>query len=290
MSWFQYSGFADEIDVRLENQITALQKFNIRNIELRSIDGKNITSHTLEEAKALKMRLNAGSVHVSAIGSPIGKIQITDPFDDHFSLFQHTLALAKLLDTRYVRIFSFLVEESDPYRYRDEVLRRMAACAKAAERAGITLLHENEGCSIYGQTSVRCLDIFESVGSAHLKATFDPGNCVYAGNDALEEYKIIAPYVEYLHIKDCIEGQKIVPVGEGKVQFQEILTLVRSKRKDPIYLSIEPHLIDFSKSYAPARSSEELEASEGFIKFALTYKNLKHIVDTIEQQKTQCIG
>ena len=67
MSWFQYSGFADEIDVRLENQITALQKFNIRNIELRSIDGKNITSHTLEEAKALKMRLNAGSVHVSAI-------------------------------------------------------------------------------------------------------------------------------------------------------------------------------------------------------------------------------
>lgn len=280
MSWYQYSGFADEIDESLEKQIAGLQKLGIPNIEPRGVDGKNITAFTVEEAKELKKRLDAGGISVSAIGSPIGKIQITDPFDDNLALLKHTIELAKVLDTRYIRVFSFFVDEADPCKHRDEVMRRMAAFAKAAEGTGITLLHENEGGVIYGQTSERCVDIFETVGSENLKATFDPGNCVYAGNDALEEYKIVEPYVEYLHIKDCLEGQKIVPAGEGKVQFKEILTLLR-KRKDNIYISIEPHLVDFAGFSTFDNSGVKLEKGDNFGKFTLAFENFKKIIENI---------
>lgn len=43
-------------------------------------------------------------IKVSSIGSPIGKIQITDDFDVHMELLARVIKTAKALGTKYIRI------------------------------------------------------------------------------------------------------------------------------------------------------------------------------------------
>ena len=74
MSNFILSAFADEIDPKLDKQIQVIQKHGIGYIELRSIEGKNVSEFTLDYAKETKKVLDASNIKISAIGSPIGKI------------------------------------------------------------------------------------------------------------------------------------------------------------------------------------------------------------------------
>ena len=50
-----------------------LASHNIKHIELRGVDWKNVADLTLEEAKSIKKRLDDKGFSISAIGSPIGK-------------------------------------------------------------------------------------------------------------------------------------------------------------------------------------------------------------------------
>ena len=75
---FRFSAFADEYSSCFDEQIKGLLLNNVRMIEVRGVDGKNISDLTLCEAKAIAEKLKAAGIGVSAIGSPIGKIEITD--------------------------------------------------------------------------------------------------------------------------------------------------------------------------------------------------------------------
>lgn len=280
MRWYQLSGFADEARDDLAGQITVFSQWGIRYLEPRGVDGKNITDLTLDEAKAMKKSLDEAGMAVSSIGSPIGKINITDPFDDDLARLKHTLELAKILDTKFIRLFSFFVDEEQPLVYRDEVLRRMDCYAQTAKGTGITLLHENEGGAIYGQTAARCVDMFESVGSDCLKAVFDPGNSVYAEQDALAEFVILEPYISYLHVKDCAGDKVIVPPGEGKVQYIEILKRLK-KTHNNLFLSLEPHLTDF-ESLSSFDPHLRLEKGDREGKFAYALRCLQNLLKQVE--------
>ena len=178
MSRFFLSAFADEIDPRLDVQMDVLEQHGIGYIEVRGVGGKNITQHSLDEVRELKRQLDKRGFRISAVGSPIGKISITDDFGPHLELFRHTLEIAKILETRYIRMFSFYIPEGDkPENYRDEVMDRWKRFLEAAEGTGIMLLHENEK-GIYGDTPERCLDLVEEMGNDNLQLIFDPANFV----------------------------------------------------------------------------------------------------------------
>ena len=48
------SGFADEIDPSLDEQIRVLKKLGMNHIEMRGVNGKGLVEYTLEEAKEIK--------------------------------------------------------------------------------------------------------------------------------------------------------------------------------------------------------------------------------------------
>ena len=52
MAKFILSAFADEASPMLDEQIKALQEEEISLIELRGVDGKNVSGLTIEEAEA----------------------------------------------------------------------------------------------------------------------------------------------------------------------------------------------------------------------------------------------
>lgn len=246
MEKFILSAFADEIDKELDTQTQVLESHGIKHIELRGIDGKNVSDFTLEYAKQIKETLDSRGFKVSAIGSPIGKIGINDDFKKHMELFKHLLDIAKIMETKYIRIFSFYYPEgSSPEEHRGEVIYKLRTLTTLAMENGIILLHENEK-DIYGDTPERCLDILESVNSPNLKATFDPANFIQCHVKPYPDaYNMLKEHIEYIHVKDALEdGGNVVPAGLGDGDFPSMIQdLDKSGFKG--FLSLEPHLGSF---------------------------------------------
>lgn len=243
MEQFILSAFADEIDPMLEVQMEVLERHGVRHIEMRGVDGKNVSSLTLEEARVIRQRLDARGFRVSAVGSPIGKIGITEPFEPHLEQFRHTLDVAEILGAPFIRMFSFFIPQGqDPSLFRDEVMRRWRAFLAAAEGRHVILLHENEK-DIYGDTSARCLDLLEEMHCPYLKATFDPANFVQVGQIPYPEaFSLLRDHVVYMHIKDAMfQTGKVVPAGEGESRVEDVLRSLKDAGWSG-FLSLEPHL------------------------------------------------
>ena len=137
---FTLSGFSDEIDERISVQFSHLKTLGISYFEPRGIDGKNISELSLEEARSLKNTMDDYGIKASSIGSPIGKIMITDDFAPHLALFRHVLEIAKILGCRYIRIFSFFIPQGDdPSVHRETVLSRLHALISLAQEKNIIL-------------------------------------------------------------------------------------------------------------------------------------------------------
>lgn len=239
---FRLSGFADEISPDPETQLAVLEDEGIGHLELRGVWKKNVLDLTDEERGRFKGMLDERGVEVSAIGSPIGKVKIGDPFQPHLERFERAVDCARFFGAPYIRLFSyFLPEGEDPARFRDEVVSRMREKAARAREAGVTLLHENEK-RIYGDTGERCGDILDVVDSPALKACFDPANFVQCGEEPLSCWERLKDRVAYFHIKDAVAStNEVKPAGEGDGRIADILKDASARGFDG-FLSLEPHL------------------------------------------------
>lgn len=281
MSKFIITGFADEIDPSLQIQMDALEKLGIRHIEMRGVNGKNIADCTLDETREIKRQLDSRGFSISAVGSPIGKIMITDPMAPHLDKFRHVVEIAKLLGTSYIRMFSFFIPEGDePSRYRKEVLERLGQMCRVAEENQIILLHENEK-GIYGDTTERCLDLLQSIHSPHLRMTFDPANFIQTGARPYPDaWRLLAPYVDYMHIKDALFADKsVVPAGQGDGGLPQLIEALDKKGYSG-FLSLEPHLGDFVGFSSLEKDAIQKSSQEkGEVLFTIAYQALRKILD-----------
>ena len=237
------SGFADEIDPDLETQCQVLDELGIRYIEFRSAWGVNVLDLSDDQLNDAAAILAGHGIQVSSIGSPIGKITITDDFAPHLERMQHCVDVAKRLQAPYIRLFSFFIPQGDdPAAHRDEVIRRMTSLTACAEGSGVVLLHENEK-EIYGDVPSRVLDIVQSVDSPTLRLAWDAANYVQCGvRPFTEGYAALRPYTDYIQIKDALLAtSKVVAAGEGDGQVPETMRALRADGFDGFF-SMEPHL------------------------------------------------
>ena len=107
------SGLSDEISSEIDVQFEVLNKLGIKYYEPRFIDGKNISELNDEGIVDLKSKMDKAGIKASSIGSPIGKVKLTDDLDAHFKLFKRVVKTAKMLDCRNIRIFSFYHEGNE---------------------------------------------------------------------------------------------------------------------------------------------------------------------------------
>lgn len=241
---FTLAAFADEISPDLLQQLQVLQAEGIRFIELRSVWGKGVLDLSDEEVRRIKAELDAHGMGISAIGSPIGKIRLSDPFEPHLERFRRALDLAAFFGCEYVRLFSFYAPEGeeDPAPYRDQVLERMWALDRAAAGYAVTLAHENE-TGIYGDTPERGCDLLRTLTPGRWVAVFDPENYVRRGVLPFDDaYPLLRPFIGYFHIKDARRSpHEITPAGQGDGQIPQLLQAAKVEGKS-CFLSLEPHL------------------------------------------------
>lgn len=245
MSNWIISAFADEHSPNLAGQIAALQSFDISYIELRFADGKNVADLTIQEAKQAKNMLDDGGIRVSALGSPLGKINLGDDFEAHMDMAKRVFETANILQTGKIRMFSFYLHEGKSRSLcRGEVIDKLGVLLDAADDFGVKLCHENEG-EIYGETPEQCLDLLESFGG-RLGCVFDMGNFAFKGCKAWPDgYELLKQYITYFHIKDALAAGAIVPAGCGEACIGQILHAYRDEFKKDVLLTIEPHLQTF---------------------------------------------
>lgn len=242
------TGFADEISPELDVQLDTLAAEEMRYLELRGVWGKNVLRLSDEQVARVQAELGARGVGVSSIGSPIGKIGIADDFAPHLDDFRRALHVAHELNAPYIRIFSFFMPEGDdPATHRGVVLDRLGQIVRAAEGAGLTLVHENEK-DIYGDIPARCFDLLSSINSPLLRAAWDPANFVQCGvRPHTEGYELLRPYIDYVHVKDSILAtRQVVPAGQGEGEVRETLAALRASGFDGFF-SLEPHLASGGK-------------------------------------------
>ena len=242
MNEIKIYAFADEASPNIDEQIIALKRNGLNGLEIRNVDGVNVSDITVEKAKEVKHKLQENGLITWSIGSPIGKIDIEkDDFSAHTEKLKHTLEIAEILGAENIRLFSFFIpKDKNPADYKEEVINRLGTFLDLAKGTGITLCHENEK-GIYGDIPERCLEIHKAL--PEMPAIFDPANYIQCGADTLEGWKMLSGYVKYLHIKDALTDGNVVPAGKGVGNLPFILEDFRKNGGKCV--TIEPHLTVF---------------------------------------------
>lgn len=238
------SAFADEYADGLKEQCEALNKFGIEYIELRGVNGKNVSTLTESEVKETKRILDDYEIRVSSIGSPLGKIDIKGDLNGHYETAKRVYETANILGAKNVRIFSFYSKETPFDKCKGEIYDGIEKLVDLSDGTGLTLCHENEAL-IYGESPEKCLEIVEYFGG-RMRCVFDMGNFVLDGYDPMAAYKLLSDYIEYFHIKDAFYAGEIVPAGKGEAKIKEILDDYKVNGGKDTFITLEPHLQTFS--------------------------------------------
>lgn len=238
------SAFADEIAPDLRTQMDTCRANGITHIDVRAIDGKNVSTMTPAEVRRYHRQMDAEGFSVPCLGSPVGKVHLDEDFQEHLELLRRCIDLAVEFGTSQIRVFSFypspgrnIIDE------RGAVIERLWAMVRLAEQAAVTLLHENEK-GIYGATPAGVLDIFRTIRSPYLKCLFDPANFVEEGFAPYDDaWRVgLGELTAYIHIKDKVPGASVcVPAGQGRGQIPEIFTDLRARHWSGV-MTLEPHL------------------------------------------------
>lgn len=271
--------FSDEAGSNIYTQINALKRNNIKLVELRSIDNKNISDFTIEEAKEYYRIFKENDISVWSIGSPLGKVDIKIDFNEYEKKIRHTFEISKIFNCKNIRMFSFFNaynEEKLVFNY----LNRMVNIAKEYD---VYLFHENEK-DIYGDISSRIIKIMNNVKD--LKYIYDPANFIQCNEDSSKTIDLFFDKTSYFHIKDVIkETQELVPSGYGDGNIKEILSRIN---KDMV-LTIEPHLsvFDAFKKIDNSELKTKYQYSSSLEAFDVACSSLKKILKELNYKEVE---
>ena len=250
---FKLCAFADEASPMIDAQIAAMKRNGVIALEMRQVDGENVSAISMEKAAEVRKKLDDAGLIAWSLGSPLGKIDIeTGDWAAEQDKLKHTIELAHVLGAENIRMFSFYMpKDGDPAAFRSKVMDRLIVMAQIARGTGVTLCHENEK-GIYGDIPERCADIHQTV--PEIAGVFDPANYIQCGQDTWHCWELMHPYLKYMHIKDALPEGMVVPAGAGAGQIARLLAAYRAQGGQ--WLTIEPHLKVFDGLAALEREGE----------------------------------
>ncbi|MGN1190079.1 MAG: sugar phosphate isomerase/epimerase family protein [Candidatus Ornithospirochaeta sp.] len=282
-------GFTDEAADSIQGQCNAVKALGWSNIELRTVDKKQIVDLTDEEFANVMDTLSKEGVSVCSLGSNVANWgqSILAPFEDTKSLVKKTAERAALLGAKFVRIMSYSILQTEEGRVledqkEEERFERLRWIVDTFMDKGVIPVHEN--CFTYGGLSPEhSLKLVEKVPG--MKLVFDTGNppidvdlrtpYPYYYQDSWEFYTAVKPYIAHVHIKDSYKDENRVEhytfPGEGKGSVKRIVADLE-KSGYTGYYSMEPHMavVFHDKSV----SASEKARTDNFIEYGKRFMSL----------------
>ena len=234
---YRLCAFADEADQLLSGQIAAMQRNDISLLEIRGVDGENISVLSPAKVKEVAHLLTENGLGVWSIGSPTGKIKLSDDWHAHLDSFKGMLDAAGILGAKAFRMFSFY----DAQNEKNEVIDRLGTLCDIAKGHGVKLCHENEK-GIFGDTPERTRILLDAL--PQLGGIFDPANFIQCGADILPAWELLKDRIDYLHVKDALKDSTVVPAGYGLGHLDTVIPDFLSRGGE--VLTLEPHLAEFT--------------------------------------------
>jgi sugar phosphate isomerase/epimerase len=278
-----FSGISDEAGQPIDSQIKAHQELGWNYMELRMVDGTNITQLSDDDFLSTYDAVTGAGLKVSCFGSAIANWARPITCDKQIDLDDLKRAIPRMhrFGTEYIRVMSYPNHDSDPLpepEWRKESIRRTKDLALMAEDNGIVLVHEN--CSGWGGESAENSNILlGEVDSPALKVVFDTGNPVTYGQNSWEYYQSVKNDTVYVHIKDAkyVEGgeELYVMCGDGDGYVKDIIgDLLANGYEGGI--SIEPHLA------AVIHTGETTDPAKLYESYTAYGRRLMEIVDKVK--------
>ena len=285
MTKYVISGFADEMYDSFVDQLKGHSALGLDRIELRFLDGKNISTLTGAEVAETFRLLHVHKIRPAAIGSPIGKISLDDDLDQHFELARRVFHIAQVLGAKGIRVFSFYPHKDKPFddADREVIVNFLGRLVDLAKYYRVVVCLENER-NVYGESPERARELLERF-DGNLRCVFDMGNFVHDGYDPEAAYEVLSDYVHYFHIKEVNKSGEMVMTGDGDAKIAEILAkhYARTDAKETV-ISLEPHLADFGglSSLTDACIKQNSGVSDRVLAYMTAAERLKEIVKNIE--------
>jgi len=267
----------DEIDADLGHALDVMAEYGVRGAELRQIWDKNIAEAPQEYWQRAKDLLDARGMSVVGIASPFYKCDMpgAEPdgpagplhsasargLGDQIALLERCIEAARFFDTPLIRVFSFWKQGPLTPAQEEMIVDAFAEPAQMAERAGITLVIENEHACCLG-TGAQTARVLEEIASPAVRAVWDPGNAFMAGEAPFPTgYEAIKDFVAHVHVKDAtVPAGALAPawtvVGEGEIDWAgQIAALERDGYSG--WLSLETHYNGHATKEASSRACLE---------------------------------
>ncbi|WP_425069117.1 sugar phosphate isomerase/epimerase family protein [Reyranella sp.] len=269
----------DEISPSLDEMISFCTEHQVRRLDMRTLDGRNLLGMSLKEGGSIARRIEAAGLSVPTFVSPLlkwpapgkeaadGKVDFAfDPADcPADDPLVHAFDMATVLGAERIRVFSHL--RYPGYKPAD-LIGRFERLADLSLTYSVTVEIENEPVCNIGSLA-ELADFFTALQEAlesnplsgQLRPLVDIGNAWSMGAPPTDaEIAVLAPLVDLIHLKDRdLSAKRTVPLGDGDVPWAKELTrLLTEVAKAPkpvteILASIETHCPQDARN-ATARS------------------------------------
>lgn len=251
----------DEIDANLDRALDVMAEYGVKGAELRQVWDKNIAEASSDDWAQAKALLDARGVRVAGIASPFYKCTLPGAsldgpigplhsasargLGDQISILERCIEAAHFFETTLIRTFSFWKDGPLTPAQEETIVDAYAEPARLAEAAGVTLMIENEHACCLG-TGAQTARVLEEIGSPAVRAVWDPGNALMAGEVPFPMgYEALKDFIVHVHIKDAAvlpgaaEPEWTV-VGGGQIDFAGQFAALRRDGYDG-WLSLETH-------------------------------------------------
>jgi L-ribulose-5-phosphate 3-epimerase len=231
----------------------------ISHLEIRTAFGSNVVTLHDEQVQRIRRLAEERNLRVLSLASPLWKwcdpsaaprridsfnFPTRVPEEDRAGWVDRALAVAEVLGTRIVRVFSHLcVDDGFTESFSDDPL--LSYALERAKDIGVRLLLENEPVCTVSEPEPLLNVLRRHKG---LGLWLDLGNLYEVGHGTVAAVAALAPYVGYVHVKDFrrpgVNGRKdYVPAGTGEVPYEALIPALHSIRPQLPY-ALETHVRD----------------------------------------------
>ena len=257
---FKLGVITDEISQDIEIAAGLAEKYGLNGLEIRSVWEKG--PHELNESDISRIKevLHKHGLECCGISAPFFKCDIDsdEEYNEQIEILKKCINLAKKLETKYIRGFTFWqkgnFEDNLP-----KIVQRFKQPIQILEQSDMYLLLEMDP-TVFASNGKKLAKTAKAINSDRVHVLWDPGNDIYEPDGETpypDGYEYVKDMVKHVHIKDAIrlpDGKaEGVVFGTGDVDFEGQLKSLKKDGYDG-YLVMETH-------YRPKHEiSEELMA------------------------------
>jgi sugar phosphate isomerase/epimerase len=271
----------DEIGPSLAEMISFCTENDVRRLDMRTVDGRNLLGLGLDTVADIAKTVRAAGIEMPTFVSPLlkwpapGQARKSGKVDFAFDPAQcpatdplaHGFEIADLLGTSRLRVFTHL--RYDGYRPAD-LDAPVARLIELAERHDKIVEIENEPVCNVGNLA-ELAAFFAHHRHPRLRPLVDIGNAWSMGVPPTDDdIASLAPRTDQIHLKDRdTAARRIVSLGDGDVPWaDELRRLLGGVRTEEVQASIETHCPHDARN-ATARSVAALRRIAGEIGVAV---------------------